>query len=104
MYEELIRGATGTMTGFAYPEVLIAVYRHIVRGEREQAADVFFRALPLIRYEHQPGIGLSLRKETLKRRGLIADARVRHPGASIDQVTRAELFALIDRVQPEVMR
>lgn len=33
-------------------------------------------------------------------RRLIDDARVRHPGASIDPVTREELFALIERVQP----
>ena len=95
LLEELKRGACGTMTGFAYPEILVSVHKHMSAGEEEQAAEVFFRYLPLIRYEAQEGIGLSLRKEVLKRRGMLRHANVRHPGIEIDEVTRQELFRLL---------
>ena len=99
LLEELSRGACGTMTGFAYPEILVRVYQHWVKGEREQARGVFYRYLPLIRYEAQEGIGLALRKEALKRRGVIRSARVRHPGAGVDDATRRELYETIDAME-----
>lgn len=99
LLEELNRGAVGTMTGFAYPEVLVRVHSHWVKGEREQARGVFYRYLPLIRYEGQEGVGLALRKEILQRRGVIKTARVRHPGAGIDEVTRKELYETIDAME-----
>ncbi len=99
LYEELGRGACGTMTGFAYPEILVRVYNHMSQGESRKAAELFYHYLPLIRYEFQEGIGLSLRKEVLKRRGLLRCAKVRHPGAEIDEVTRQELYQLLDTLE-----
>lgn len=99
LYEELRRGACGTMTGFAYPEILVRVYNHMSQREPEKAAELFYRYLPLIRYEAQESIGLSLRKEVLKRRGLLRCARVRHPGADIDKATRQELCQLLDALE-----
>jgi len=99
LYEELKRGACGTMTGFAYPEILVRVYNHVVSGELEKAAEVFYHYLPVIRYEAQDGIGLALRKEVFKRRGILRCAKVRHPGAEIDEVTRQELYQLLDTME-----
>ena len=96
LLEELRRGACGTMTGFAFPEVLVETYRLTAAGRHEEAAAFFYRYLPLIRYEGQEGIGLSIRKEAVKRRGLLKSERVRHPGAPLDATTRQELFALTD--------
>lgn len=90
-YEELARGAAGTMTGFAFPEILVAIYTAFAAGDRAGARAVFYRYLPLIRYEGQPGIGLALRKEILRRRGVIASAAIRHPGPTLDPESRAEL-------------
>ena len=101
LYEELSRGACGTMTGFAYPEILVKVYNHVSQGELEKATGVFYRYLPLIRYEAQEGIGLSLRKEVLKRRGVLRYANLRHPGAELDEVTRQELHRLLDALELE---
>ncbi len=95
-YEELARGAAGTMTGFAFPEVLVAVYAAYAAGDRVAARTIFYRYLPLIRYEGQPGIGLALRKEILRRRGVIASATIRHPGPALDPQSRAELDELLD--------
>ena len=83
------------MTGFAFPEVLTAIYRHFMAGDREAARAVFYRWLPLIRYEAQAGIGLALRKEILYRRGLIASPAVRAPGVGLDDATKAELDELL---------
>jgi len=90
-YEELLRGAVGTMTGFAFPEVLVAVYKAFTSGDRVGARSIFFHYLPLISYEGQPVIGLTLRKEIFRRRGIIASAALRHPGAALDAGSRAEL-------------
>ena len=99
-YSELLRGAAGTMTGFAYPEALRAVRLALAAGDRARAAAVFDALLPLIAFEGQPGAGLAIRKELLRRRGALAGTRVRGtaPGPGIDPVTAAELDDVLDRV------
>lgn len=94
--EELLRGSDGMMTGFSYPEVLVAIQRAFMGGDHEEAARIFYRACPILRYEFQPGIGLALRKEVYRRRGAIASAYVRHPGPQIDDRLRSELHAALD--------
>lgn len=95
LLEELGRGSDGVMTGFSYPEVLIGVHRAHASGDVAGARRAFFAAAPLLRFEFQPGIGLALRKEVYRRRGAIASAHVRHPGAQIDALLSAELDAAI---------
>jgi len=96
--EELQRGSRGIMTGFAFPEVLVAVYEAFRAGDVERAAAIFDRYVPLIRYEFQPKIGLAYRKFTYHRRGIIDSEFIRPPGLRIDDYTRAELTAVIERV------
>jgi 4-hydroxy-tetrahydrodipicolinate synthase len=96
--EELRRGAVGTMTGFAYPEILVRIYEHHAAGRHEAAAATFDRYCPLIRYEFQPKVGLALRKTIYQRRGVIASRMVRAPGMMMDPVTEAELESTIARV------
>jgi len=96
--EELGRGADGTMSGFAFSEVLVEIYRRFVAGEAKQARAIFERYLPLIRYEAQPGIGLSLRKEILRRRGAIRTSVLRPPAQPLDRETLAELDATLAAV------
>ena len=97
--QELARGADGAMTGFAYPEMLVEVYRLFAAGETERAEDLFDTYLPLVRHEQQPGFGLALRKEVLRRRGIIANARTRKPGPSLSARDQAELDHLMARLQ-----
>ncbi len=94
-YEELLRGAVGTMTGFAFPEILVGIYTVFTAGDRAGARHLFYRYLPLIRYEGQPVIGLAIRKEILRRRGVIASATIRHPGPVLDPGSRSELDELL---------
>ena len=91
LLEELLAGAAGVMTGFAYPEVLVKVVSLYRAGEIDQAADLFYRFVPLMRFEFQEGIGMAIRKEVFKRRGVLADASTRAPGAVLDEGTRTAL-------------
>jgi 4-hydroxy-tetrahydrodipicolinate synthase len=96
--EELQRGAVGTMTGFAFPEILVAIYDSFAAGDTVAAAAIFDRYCPLIRYEFQPKIGLALRKHVYRQRGAIRSAAIRAPGARIDARTQQELEAIVGRV------
>jgi 4-hydroxy-tetrahydrodipicolinate synthase len=97
--QELQRGADGAMTGFAYPEMLVAVVRLHQAGEIDRAEDLFDTYLPLVRYEQQPQLGLALRKEILHRRGIIASATVRSPGRRLSGEDHNELTRLITRLE-----
>jgi 4-hydroxy-tetrahydrodipicolinate synthase len=91
LLDELRRGASGTMTGFAYPEVLVRIWRTWQAGDRQAACETYYRYLPILVFEGQPGIGLAIRKEILRRRGLIKYATVRHPGPQMDDGTACGL-------------
>jgi 4-hydroxy-tetrahydrodipicolinate synthase len=102
--QELARGADGAMTGFAFPEMLVEVCRRFAAGDREGAEDVFDAYLPVVRHELQPGLGLALRKETLRRRGIIASGRPRAPGPTLDAADHAELTHLLQRLERATAR
>ena len=101
LFEELRRGAIGTMTGFAYPEVLVNVHRCIEKGMVERAREIFYRWLPLIRYENQTGIGLSIRKHIMHLRGLLDSPAVREPTPQADQATLNELQDILGAMNLE---
>jgi 4-hydroxy-tetrahydrodipicolinate synthase len=96
--QELWRGACGTMTGFAFPEVLRRVRLSVEAGDLATAARCFDRYLPLIQFESQPVVGLAIRKEVLRRRGVLASNRTRGLSPAIDAVTAAELDDVLERV------
>ena len=91
LLEELISGATGAMTGFAFPEILARIMKHWNAGEKDAAADVFYRAVPLMRFEFQEGIGMAIRKEVLRRRGALKSAATRAPAGGLDAPTKLAL-------------
>ncbi len=94
--EELIRGATGIMTGFAFPEALVQIYQSFVDGDLNKATETYLRYLPLLVFEGQAGIGMAIRKEILHLRGVIKTAYVRQPGAALDEVAVQELHRTMD--------
>ena len=97
--QELARGADGAMTGFAYPEMLVDVCNLYNEGKPEEGENLFDAYLPLVRHEQQPGFGLALRKEILRRRGAIASSKVRTPGPALTSADYAELDGLIARLE-----
>jgi 4-hydroxy-tetrahydrodipicolinate synthase len=91
LLEELMAGATGAMTGFAFPEILVQIVKLFRAGRVDDAADVFYRTVPLMRFEFQEGIGMAIRKEVLHRRGALASPDTRAPASQLDRSTREAL-------------
>src|ERR1700735_885000 len=80
---ELDRGVDGANTGYAFPDMLVETVKLSKAGKRDQAHDLFDAHLPLLRYEHQLGAGLAVRKYVLKRRGILGSDMQRKPGSSL---------------------
>ena len=95
---DLAAGSDGFNTGFAFPEVLMAMVNAAKANDFDQIHALYARFASLIVFEQQPG--LAVRKEVLRLRGLIACNRVRHPGATIAPGAAASLAALIKRTLP----
>ncbi|NOK46139.1 dihydrodipicolinate synthase family protein [Burkholderia thailandensis] len=100
---DLNAGATGAMTGGAYPDGI----RPIVEAHREGRADDAFalyqRWLPLINHENRQ-TGLLAAKALMREGGVIACDRPRHPLPPIHPDSRAELIAIARRLDPLVLR
>lgn len=98
-FEELSRGSDGAMTGFPVPEALREIRDLFVAGRRQEARALFYRWLPLIRFESQPGsvpgTSIGIRKEILRRRGWIGSACVRPPTPGLDPETLEELDEIL---------
>ncbi len=101
LLEELMAGATGAMTGFAYPEILVEIVKAYRAGDVDGAADVFYRNVALMRFEFQEGIGMAIRKEVLRRRGALDSSAIRAPGAKLDAATTAALDRILAWVRAE---
>lgn len=94
---EMGRGADGAMTGYAFPELLTRLVA-LSAKDREAAQDLFDLHLPLLRYEHQSGVGLTVRKYVLARRGAIAHPNLRAPGPKLSPQAKAEVDFLLRRL------
>jgi 4-hydroxy-tetrahydrodipicolinate synthase len=92
--EEWQRGARGQMPGSDRTRDLVKIWDHLENGQVEEAWRVFGRILPLLRFELQPGLGVSAQKHNLVADGVIACAKVRHPTAELDATSVAELAFL----------
>jgi 4-hydroxy-tetrahydrodipicolinate synthase len=97
LIEELRRGSHGTMTGFGFPEILVAVVRRWFASDRVGATAVFDRYATVIRFENQALLNLPIRKLVYQRRGAISHATVRAPGVPPDPGTIADLDDLLRR-------
>jgi 4-hydroxy-tetrahydrodipicolinate synthase len=100
--EELVRGANGAMTGFAYPEMMVDVCAAYAAGHVERAFDIFDAYLPLAKYEQQGGIGLAVRKHILAERGAIASAAIRKLGPKLSALDIADINRLTARQEKKL--
>ncbi|MDF2926777.1 MAG: hypothetical protein K0R57_5691 [Paenibacillaceae bacterium] len=91
-YEELLRGAAGTMPACEFPEVCVKIYQAFKQGDTDQARQIFYQYLPFIRIGTMPGYAMSVHKEILQRGGVIRSAYVRNPNAPIDERIRKETW------------
>ncbi|MCP1412809.1 dihydrodipicolinate synthase family protein [Paenarthrobacter sp. A20] len=91
LLDELMAGAAGAMTGFSYPEALIACVRAWQEDGYEAAQRELLPYLPLINFEQQAKVALAIRKECLRERGLIKDPGVRAPAAGFPENLRTSM-------------
>ena len=88
LLDELDAGAQGTMTGFAFPEVLVEVVHAYRRGDRERARTIYEAFLPWLVFESTAVQSLGIRKEFLHLRGVIRKAGLRSPAPDTDPALR----------------
>ncbi|MCT2581842.1 dihydrodipicolinate synthase family protein [Actinophytocola gossypii] len=91
LLDELAVGAAGAMTGFSRPEALAAAIGAWDTGGMPAAEAAFARWLPLANFEAQAGIGLALRKEALRLRGIFTSSEVRAPAPAMPDALRPVL-------------
>ncbi|MEB3370421.1 dihydrodipicolinate synthase family protein [Saccharopolyspora mangrovi] len=91
LLDELAAGSAGAMTGFSFPEGLQACVNAWWRGGYQAALEAYLRYLPLVNFEAQARIGLAIRKEALRRRGLISDSGVRTPAPGMPETLDKQL-------------
>jgi|HigsolmetaAR201D_1030396.scaffolds.fasta_scaffold12427_2 Dihydrodipicolinate synthase/N-acetylneuraminate lyase len=84
LIEEFDRGSRGVMPGSDMIPQFVRIWNDLESGDRRSAWQMFVKLLPLIRFELQPGLGVSAMKHNLVSRGIIRCARVRHPTATLD--------------------
>lgn len=97
LLDELACGAAGAMTGFSYPEALVACVHAWPDPAKARAA--LLNHLPLITFEQQAGIALAIRKECLRRRGLIAESAARPPARTLPESLMPLLVAHLAAVE-----
>ncbi|WP_179429957.1 dihydrodipicolinate synthase family protein [Spelaeicoccus albus] len=103
LLDELTAGSAGAMTGFSYPEALVACVSAWRRGDRDVARAELLPYMPLINFEQQPGIALAIRKELFRRRGIFNDAAVRAPAAEFPPELAELAAAHLEHVETEAV-
>jgi len=91
LLSELRRGGDGAMTGFPIHAAMLTICRAMAADDESTAEAMYRRWLPLMVLGAQPGVGLTVMKEVLRRRGLIRHGGLRKPGPSLDEISRREL-------------
>lgn len=100
---DLDAGATGAMTGGAYPDGIRRIVDAYAAGRREEAVAEYTRWLPLINYENRQG-GILTAKALMKEGGIIACDAPRHPFPAMHPEVRAGLLETARRLDPLVLR
>lgn len=99
MLPELERGACGFMPACQFTDIYVQIWDLWEGGDREGARALFNKLLPLINLEGM--LSVSLVKEILVRRGVIASAHIRRPdGAALDVYDIRELERCLEDVAP----
>jgi 4-hydroxy-tetrahydrodipicolinate synthase len=99
LLDELACGAAGAMTGFSFPEGLVACVDAWREGGYAAARAAWSPYLPLVTFEQQAGIALAIRKECLRQRGLLAESEVRPPASPLPPVLHEQLRRHVQEVK-----
>jgi 2-keto-3-deoxy-L-arabinonate dehydratase len=100
---DLDAGATGTMPSALVPDLLAEVLRLYFEGNRQGAAALYERLLPLLNFENKLG-GIQPAKIGLYEGSIIANDRLRAPLPPLEPEFRVALMDLVRRLDPLVLR
>lgn len=100
---DLDAGATGAMTGGAYPDGIKLIFDAYFSGDRERAVHLYQQWLLLINYENRQS-GILTSKALMQEGGIIKSAVGRHPFPAMTEETRAGLIETAKRLDPLVLR
>jgi len=100
---DLDAGATGAMTGGAYPDGIRTIVDAYAGGRREEAVVAYGKWLPLINYENRQG-GILTAKALMKEGSVIDCEAPRHPFPVMQPAVRAGLIEAARRLDPLVLR
>ena len=99
LLEEYRRGAVGTMPACEVADAHVLVWNALERGDEDEARRLHTQLLPLLNYEAM--YSFTVYKDVLLRRGVIASARTRVPGAGrLDAENLRELDMLLRDLAP----
>ncbi len=98
LLDSLERGAVGNMPAPNFTRYFTDVQRLWEAGEREAAEGLFDSGLPFVLWTMQSiDHSVASAKEELRRRGVIASARLRQPATLLDEIARGQLTRFIDK-------
>lgn len=100
---DLDAGATGAMTGGAYPDGIRSVLDPYAQGRREEAMQAYEKWLPLINFENRQG-GILSAKALMLLGGIIACDLPRNPWPEMHPAVRAGLYEIARRLDPLVWK
>ena len=100
---DLDAGATGAMTGGAYPDGIRPIIEAHRAGDRDKAYALYQQWLPLINYENRQS-GILTAKALMCEGGVIACEAPRHPFPEMHPDVRKGLIETAQRLDPLVLR
>jgi 4-hydroxy-tetrahydrodipicolinate synthase len=102
LLDALERGAIGNMPAPNFTRVFAEVQRLWEAGDRGAAERRFAEDLPFVLWSMQSiDHSVAAAKEELRRRGVIASARLRQPALDLDDFARGQLARYLDRLLTE---
>jgi len=100
LIEELRRGGVGTMPWPTQPRAFVQIWDAWQAGDERTARAIHARDIVPLARMATTGIGLghTIHKELLRRRGVFRSARVRAPSDTLDALTARELDEVCDQL------
>lgn len=98
LFNEVARGACGTMPACHLTDVHVDIWNLLDGGRLAEARALFNRILPLLNFEHMYAV--SAYKEVLRRRGVFATSLTRGGPAPLDAYDHRELDLILEALEP----
>ena len=97
MLDGLYRGASAFMPGAALLEIYVRTYQLYGAGQKREAQTLFARLIPYLAFALQHlELAVRMEKRVMTRRGIIPDARMRHPTLRFDAAGEEQIEQYVD--------